>query len=114
MRDGNLSDLEMRVAQDSRSALDEILRAGAQRVLAVALEAELDDCIERFKALRDADGLRLVTRNGHLPKRDLQSPLGPIEIEQPRVRDRREGQRFTSGILPPYLRRSPSMGALIP
>jgi len=83
-------------------------------MLRKALEDEVAEYVEAGKDMLDEDGRRLVTRNGHLPKRSIQSPLGPIEVEQPRVRDRREGQRFTSSILPPYLRRSPSVEALIP
>jgi len=114
MRDGNLSDLEMRVAQVSRSAMEKAFREGAQRMLMKALEDEVAEYLEAGKDALDENGRRRVTRNGRMPKRDIQSPLGPIEVEQPRVRDRREGQRFTSSILPPYLRRSPSMEALIP
>lgn len=114
MGDGNVSELETRVAEASRSALDEAFRNGARRMLMEALEAEVTEYIEAHEGALDERGHRLVVRNGRMPRRDLQSPLGPVEIEQPRVLDRREGQRFTSRILPPYLRRSPSVEALIP
>jgi len=114
MGDGTVSELEMRVAQESRSALDELCRDGAQRMLAVALEAEVADYIEAHGTKLDAEGRRLVVRNGRMPCRTLQTGVGPVEIEQPRVHDRREGERFSSAILPRYLRRSPSVEALIP
>jgi len=114
MENGTVSDWESRVATASRSALDEALRDGAQRMLRAALEAEVDEHIERFRNRRDAAGRRLVVRNGRMASRELQTGVGPITIEQPRVHDRREGERFTSAILPRYLRRAPSLEALIP
>ena len=64
---------------------------------------------ERHTAERDHEGKRLVVRNGSLPERALQTGLGPISVRQPRVNDRRQGQQFTSAILPPYLRRVASI-----
>ena len=114
MADGTVSDWESRVASEARSALDEALREGARRMLMAALEAEVDEHIERHRERRDAAGRRLVVRNGRLPRRQLQTGVGPIPIEQPRVHGRRAGERFTSAILPRYLRRAPSLEALIP
>lgn len=114
MCDGNVSKLETRVAEACRSAMDEAFREGARKMLMTALAGEVDDYIEAHRTARDEAGHRLVVRNGRMPKRAIQSPLGAIEVEQPRVCDRREGERFASRILPPYLRRSPSVEALIP
>ena len=114
MGDGNVSTFEMRAAEDSRSALDEAFRHGARKMLMAVLDEEVAQYIEDHKGALDEDGHRLVVRNGRMPRRAIQSPVGPVEIEQPRILDRREGQRFTSRILPPYLRRSPSVEALIP
>jgi transposase-like protein len=76
---------------------------------------EVADYVDQHQGVRSPDsGQRLVVRNGRLPAREILSSLGPIPIEQPRVRDRREGMKFTSAILPPYLRRAPSLEALIP
>ena len=84
-------------------------------MLQEAIEAEVADYLDRHQGERDArSGHRLVVRNGALPAREILSSLGPIPVEQPRVRDRREGRKFTSAILPPYLRRAPSLEALIP
>ena len=100
---------------DVRRSLDEVLRAGARRMLQEAIEVEVQDYLDQHALARDGEtGRRQVVRNGNLPARDILSSLGPIRIEQPRVRDRREGMRFTSAILPPYLRRAPSVEALIP
>lgn len=101
--------------ESARSNLDEVLRDGARGMLQKAIEAEVADYLERHSLERDAgSGHRLVVRNGSMPEREILSGLGPIRVEQPRVRDRREGCKFTSAILPPYLRRTPSLEALIP
>lgn len=96
------------------SSLDQILQQGAQQMLATAIEAEVQQYIEKHSALLDRSGRRLVVRNGRLPSRRLQTSAGAIDVSQPRVNDRREGKRFTSLILPPYVRRSPTMDSLIP
>src|SRR5512136_563981 len=103
----------------SRDVLTDILRQGAQEMLATAIENEVAEYIERHAALRDEQGHRLVVRNGRLPARQIQTGLGLVEVQQPRVHDRRldeQGQRvrFSSAILPPYLRRTKSLDELIP
>jgi len=103
----------------SQDALTGILREGAQRLLAQAVEAEVAAYLEVHQELRDARGHRLVVRNGHKDERELQTGVGPVKVRQPRVNDRRvdeNGQRmrFTSSILPPYLRRTKSIEELIP
>jgi len=103
-----------RVVEESRSALDELLHEGARQMLQHAIENEVAEYIEQHQQLIDESGRRLVVRNGHLPERDLVTGVGPVRVKQPRVRDRREGQRFTSRILPPFMRRVPSIDALIP
>jgi transposase-like protein len=100
-------------------ALTPILRAGAQRMLAQAIEAEVADYIERHAHERDANGHRQVVRNGHKDEREIQTGIGPITVRQPRINDKRvdeNGQRlgFTSAILPPYLRKTRSIEELIP
>jgi len=104
-----------KAAEETRRGLDEVLREGARRMLQEAIEVEVADYVDQHQGERAPDsGQRLVVRNGSLPAREILSSLGPIPIEQPRVRDRREGMKFTSAILPPYLRRAPSLEALIP
>jgi transposase-like protein len=100
-------------------SLTPLLREGAQRMLAQAIEAEVADYIERHMHERDAAGHRQVVRNGHKDERELQTGIGPITVRQPRVNDKRvdeNGQRmqFTSAILPPYLRKTRSIEELIP
>jgi transposase-like protein len=106
--------LEDRVKSESQLALDELLREGACRMLHKAVENEVAEYIDSHAALRDEAGRRQVVRNGYLPERDLVTGVGPVRIKQPRVHDRREGHRFTSKILPPFMRRVPSIDALIP
>lgn len=102
-----------------RDVLTDILRQGAQEMLATAIENEVAEYIERHAAVRDGQGHRLVVRNGRLPARRIQTGLGLVEVQQPRVKDRRideqgERIRFSSAILPPYLRRTQSLDELIP
>lgn len=100
-------------------ALTEILRQGAKSLLAQAIEAEVADYIEQHRGVVDGDGRRMVVRNGHAQEREIQTPLGQMAVKQPRVNDKRldaQGQRlrFTSAILPPYLRRTKAIEELIP
>lgn len=97
-----------------QNALEDILRLGAQQLLQSAIETEVAEYVQRHQDELDDRKRRLVTRNGTLPPRSLQSAQGSIRIKQPRVRERREGHRFTSSILPPYLRRVASLDNLIP
>jgi putative transposase len=114
MKKDSVVSLEKRVADQSRSALEQLLQEGARQLLQAAIEHEVGEYIEQHQNLRDEAGMRRVVRNGSLPERDLVTGVGPVRIQQPRVHDRREGQRFTSQILPPFMRRVPSVDALIP
>ncbi|MCZ7644925.1 MAG: IS256 family transposase [Planctomycetota bacterium] len=101
----------------SRDVLTHILNEGAQRLLAAALNAEVEEYLQRFERARDERGHRVVVRNGYLPERTIQTGIGAVRVAQPRVEDRRpsdEREPFTSKILPPYLRRTKSMEDLIP
>jgi putative transposase len=94
-----------------RDVLTDLLRDGARRLLAEAIEAEVAARIDAHAHLKDASGRRQVVRNGHLPERTIQTGIGEIEVERPRVRDRRPaGQRetFTPAVQPSYLRRTKS------
>jgi len=106
---------EKRVEDECRSALDVILAEGARRMLQAAIEAEVDDYVERHAGLCDPEtGRRQVVRNGRQRERTIQSSVGDLAVSKPRVHDRRKGRRFTSRILPPYMRRTPALEALIP
>ena len=100
-----------------QDVLTEVLRDGARRMLAQAVEAEVTAWIDAHAHLKDEAGRRQVVRNGHLPERTIQTGIGEIEVKQPRVHDRRPpGQReaFTPAVLPPYLRRTKSLEELVP
>jgi transposase-like protein len=110
------ADLSTASPQD---VLTEILRGGAQRLLAAAVEAEVAGYIDQHADHVDEKGHRLVVRNGHHRERTIQTGLGSVAVKAPRVEDRRvdeQGRRFhfTSSILPPYLRRTKSLEELIP
>ena len=105
--------------EDQWSVLEQIARDGAKRMLKIALETEIAEYIERYKNLIDENGKRIVVKNGYHERREILTGIGPIEIKQPRVDDRKlgkygEGERFSSKILPRYLRRIPSIDNLIP
>ncbi len=111
--------IETEPAADAKDILSEVLRRGARRMLAAALEAEVEAYLGEHENARDEFGRRLVVRNGHCPERTIQTGIGDVEIRRPRVDDRRvddDGRRvqFTSSILPPYLRRTKSVEELIP
>ena len=107
-------------ADTSVSMLDEIVREGARRMLATALEAEVAAYIDAHANDRDADGRRLVVRNGHHQPRDVVTGAGQVRVRQPRVNDKRtdpetgERQRFASAILPAWARKSPSVENVLP
>jgi putative transposase len=100
--------------------LDEVVREGARRMLAAALEAEVDDYLAACAAERDEGGRRLVVRNGHARQRAVTTAAGSIPVRAPRVDDRRvdpvTGQRvrFRSLILPPWCRKSPKVAEVLP
>ena len=99
--------------------LDEIARAGARKMLAQALEAEVQDYLQAAKGERDGHGHALVVRNGYATEREVLCGAGAVEVRAPWVNDRRvddDGQRrhFKSVILPPYMRRSPKVTEVLP
>jgi transposase-like protein len=98
--------------------LTEVLRSGARRLLAQAVESEVAGFLAEHSDKRTDDGRQRVVRHGHLPERAIMTGIGPVAVRAPRVRDRLgrpdERIRFTSAILPPYARRSKSLEVLIP
>jgi putative transposase len=102
------------------STLDEICREGARRMLATALEVEVDAYIEALTDQLDEDGKRLVVRNGYARRRTITTGAGGIDIRAPRVDDRRvdgeTGERFQfkSSIVPPWCRKSPKVTEALP
>jgi transposase-like protein len=100
--------------KDFELSLDEIARVGARRLLVEALNLEVEEYIKQNKAQVDDQGHRLVVRNGHGKSRSVTMGSGAVEVECPRVDDRRDGEKFSSNILPPYLRKSPKVESLLP
>jgi putative transposase len=105
---------------EARISLDDLAREGALRMIAAALEAEVDEYVASFVEERDEDGQRLVVRNGKAKERKLTVGSGTLAIRTPRVNDKRvdeesgERRRFSSKILPAYARRSPKVTEVLP
>src|SRR4051812_33497792 len=95
-----------------------VLREGARRMLTQAVEAEVEAFLAAHAGLADGQGRRRLVRNGHAPERSIQTGIGSVEVRRPRVRDRGDGGsgpvRFSSAILPPYLRRARNGEELLP
>jgi putative transposase len=114
MRKDNVVALE-NPSVKAHDPLTEVLRRGASKLLAQAIEAEVETLLAQYADRRDEQGRQAVVRNGYLPKRDVQTGIGAVPVKVPRVRDRgHSGICFHSGILPPYLRRSRSIEELLP
>ena len=105
---------------NGRSLLDEIVRDGARKMLAAALQAEVAAYIDQFADHLDENGHRLVVRNGYHTERDVLTAAGAVNVKAPRVNDKRidpetgERQRFSSAILPAWVRKSPQMNEVLP
>ena len=99
---------------DENVSLDLLAREGARQIIASALQQEVAETVARCAHLKDEHGYRLVVRNGTAKTRHLTCGSGTIAVNAPRVHDRRAGMKFTSKILPPYLRRTPNVNAVMP
>jgi transposase-like protein len=114
-RDGSAA-----AAPSGSSLIDELVREGAQRMLAEALQAEVDAYCARFADERDENGRRVVVRNGYHDPREVTTCAGAVAVHAPRVNDKRidpetgERQRFSSAILPPWARKTPQIEAVLP
>ena len=96
-----------------------LLRQGARQLLSAALETEISIFLNQYKDIQDDKGHQRVVRNGYLPERDIQTGIGQVSVKVPRIRDRQpdpeKGQvRFSSAILPPYMRKTKSIETLLP
>jgi len=99
--------------------ITEILRQGARRLISAALEAEIETFLKQYEEITDDQGAQRIVRNGYLPKREIQTGIGQVPVTVPRIRDRhpesQDGRvRFSSSIIPPYLRRTKSIETLLP
>jgi len=105
---------------DGGALIDELVREGARRMLAEALQAEVEAYIARHAGERDEGGRRLVVRNGSHQPREVLTSAGAVEVVAPRVNDRRtdpltgERLRFSSAILPPWCRKTPKITEVLP
>ena len=114
MTDSTLQALSQPEPQVS-DPLHELLRQGARDLIAKAVEAELTTFLEQYADRRLEDGRQTVVRNGYLPQRTVQTGIGDVAVQVPKVRDRSGGKAcFNSRLLPPYLRRTRSVEELIP
>jgi transposase-like protein len=95
--------------------LTELLRRGARELIGQAVSEEFEVFLSQHAARRDAEGRQAMVRNGYLPEREVLSAIGPVPVTIPRARDRSgEGLRFRSSLVPPYVRRSRSVDAVLP
>jgi transposase-like protein len=107
-------------ADGSSSLIDEIVREGARRMLAEALQAEVDAYISQLAGERDENGRRLVVRNGYHQSREVLTSAGAVQVTAPRVNDKRtdpatgQRQRFCSAILPAWARKTPKVAEVLP
>lgn len=110
----------LRQPDETDDPLTAVLRSGARRLLAQAVEAEADAFLAAMKGARLADGRERIVRHGHGPERLIQTGIGPVAVRRVKVRDRSAGEngaeriRFTSAILPRWSRRTRSLDALLP
>jgi putative transposase len=105
---------KLHATSEVNSLLEETLKKGARLLLQQAIENEVEECLEKNNFRKDEQGRRVVVRNGYLPERDIHSGIGSISVKQPRIRDKKGCLKYSSAILPKYLRRAPSLDAVIP
>lgn len=109
MTDSNIIPLEK---PDTSDPLASILKQGAQQLLAQAIEAEIAEFLSQHQPV---EGKATVVRNGYLPERTIQTGLGDIDVSVPKTRDRsKTGLKFTSSLVPPYLKRTKSIEEFLP
>jgi len=112
--------VSLRQPDEIDDPLTAVLRAGARRLLAQAIEAEADAFLALMEGERLPDGRERVVRHGHGPERQVQTGIGPVTVQRPKLRDRAVSEagadriRFTSAILPRWSRRTRSLDALLP
>jgi putative transposase len=111
LKEANVVSLEE--GAESKSPLEQLIADGARKMLQAAIENEVEEYLKAYQSQRTPQHRAVVVRNGSLPERAILTGVGPLKVRQPRVRHR-DGQQFSSAILPRYLRRVPSIDALIP
>lgn len=112
MRKDNV--IELKKPETVNDLLTEVLRSGARKLLAAAVNAEVEEFLSQHN---QSDAKARFVRNGYLPEREIQTGIGNVTVQVPRLRDRKsasDGIRFGSSVIPKYLRRSGSMNELLP
>lgn len=95
--------------------LEEMIRQGARKIIQQAIEVEVEALTASFAQVTTLSGQRVVVRNGYQPERDILTAVGPVPVKVPKVRDRsRSGIKFSSALVPPYVRRTPRVSAALP
>lgn len=95
--------------------LEDLIRRGARDLIQRAIEVEIGQMLSEYENVTTLSGNRAVVRNGYLPAREILTPLGPVEVRVPKVRDRSgTGVKFNSALVPPYVRRSKAISAALP
>ena len=113
MSEGNVIELSGR--ETGRDELTELIRTGARRLIAQGLEVEVSELLARFCGVQDEQGRAAVVRNGYQPEREIQTGVGPVTVQVPKVRSRTgEPVVFRSALVPPYVRKSASLEAALP
>ncbi len=107
--------VEIKTPVQEEDPLTELLRSGAQKPIAVAVEAEFGELLSQYAGRVDGQGRRVLVRNGYLPEREIQTGIGPVKVRVPKARDRSgSGVKFNSRLLPPYVRRTKQIAELLP
>ena len=111
--------LRLRQPDEFDDPLTDVLRTGARKLLAQAIEIEAETFLAEMRDLKLADGRDRIVRHGHGPERSIQTGIGPVPVSRVKIRDRgANGEfdrvRFSSSILPKWARRTRSLDALLP
>jgi len=119
MEDDNVVSMPRPGASVAEDPLLEVLRSGARRMLQSVIEAEVEAFLTAHGELEDGRGRHRVVRNGRAPERNIQTGIGPVAVRRPQLRDRGDGEggepiRFTSKVLPRFLRRTANVEELLP
>lgn len=115
MKEDTVIRLKRQEEEKGFDILRDILRRGAKKLLAQAIEAEISEYLEQYGNERLEDGKKAVVRNGYLPERTVQTGIGDVEVKIPKIRDRAgQNRKFSSAIIPPYLKRSKNLSELLP
>jgi transposase-like protein len=107
---------QLEATPETLKTLEDYVREGARKLLQAALEQEVQEHLSRHQDRLDSGGKHVVVRNGTMPERTVLTGAGPLSIKRPRIDDRGlpEEERFTSRILPRFMRRAPSIDNLVP